>query len=124
TVRRRSRAVVASVALGSLVQGRGRDTGLVGDWSSGVGSSDLYTSADCTTGGVAAGSVALDSNGVADPSDAEGPLAAGSYSFSARSEGGRVGKECGSGWGAWEVKKGGWWTTTDMHDWSPKDGTQ
>jgi hypothetical protein len=43
----------------------------------------FYSGGDCTTGtAVSAGSVAL-VNGVADPSTAEGPLAAGRYAFSA-----------------------------------------
>jgi len=44
----------------------------------------FFTNADCSGGpGTAAGHVSLDSSGVAHPSDSEGPLAAGSYSFQA-----------------------------------------
>src|SRR5262249_58241300 len=73
--------VITSAALGSVVH----DSASVTDNAPGFDptgnvSFTFFTSGDCTTGGSAAGTVAL-SSGVAHPSDHEGPLAAGSYSF-------------------------------------------
>ena len=75
--------VVTSVALGSTVHDSASLAGKVDAIEpTGNVSFTFYANGDCTGDGTAAGSVAL-VNGVAHPSDAFGPLAAGSYSFSA-----------------------------------------
>ena len=83
-VRDASNNVVTTVPLGSIVHDSAAvtSTNKTGTPSGSVWFS-FFTNGTCSGEGTPAGVVALDRNGVADPSSPEGPLAAGSYSFKA-----------------------------------------
>src|SRR5262249_16396795 len=76
----------------------------------------FYTSGDCSTGATGAGTVALDSSGVADPSSVEGPLAAGSYSFKATYNGDGNYNSSTSACEPLTVNKHDSSTATEIHD--------
>ncbi|HLO30005.1 MAG TPA: Ig-like domain repeat protein, partial [Anaerolineales bacterium] len=77
-------AAVTSVALGTTVHDSATVSGSGFGTPTGSVTFTFYTASDqCTDDSVAAGTVTLDASGVAHPSDAFGPLAAGSYSFQA-----------------------------------------
>src|SRR5262249_35271205 len=77
-------ALITSAAVGLTVHDSATGAGLAAFMPTGNVTFTFYTAAsDCTGASVGAGTVALDVTIVADPSDAEGPLAAGSYSFQA-----------------------------------------
>src|SRR5262249_54508936 len=77
-----------SVALGSTVHDSATVSGIPAFVPTGDVTFTFYTaSSGCTGASVGAGTVALDAGGGADPADAEGPLAAGSYSFQAHYNG-------------------------------------
>ncbi len=82
-----SEAMVTSVSLGTTVHDKATVTGIgaTGFEPSGNVAFTFYNNEDCKEEGSAAGTVALDGAdpGTAHPSDPEGPLAAGSYSFQA-----------------------------------------
>jgi Bacterial Ig-like domain (group 3) len=77
--------VLGAVDLGSTVHDQATVTGSSAAFMpTGSVVFTFYSGGDCETGtAVGAGTVALDANGVAHPSDSEGPLHAGSYAFSA-----------------------------------------
>jgi len=76
--------VVTSVALGSTVHDQAIVSGTGAGTPTGTVTFTFFTANNaCTGASVAAGTVTLDSNGVAHPSTGQGPLAAGSYSFQA-----------------------------------------
>src|SRR5262249_54419843 len=75
--------IITSAALGSTVHDSASVTSSNNSFTIGADVTfTFYTSSDCTTGGSGAGTVNVVS-GVAHPSSSEGPLVAGSYSFSA-----------------------------------------
>jgi stalled ribosome alternative rescue factor ArfA len=77
-------AGVTSVPLGSTVHDKATVTGIVPGFApANKVSFTFYRNGSCSGDGEDAGQVALDSSGVAHPSTAFGPLAAGSYSFKA-----------------------------------------
>jgi hypothetical protein len=73
----------AGIDPGGYVHDSATVTGVAGFVPTGTVSFTWYTNGTCYGTGTAAGTVALNSNGVADPSTAEGPLAPGNYSFKA-----------------------------------------
>jgi Bacterial Ig-like domain (group 3) len=75
----------------------------------------FYSAADCGGEGVGAGTVPLD-NGVADPSDAKGPLGPGSYGFKASYSGDPNYLTGASDCEPFSVKKGQLSATTKLHD--------
>ena len=77
--------VVTSVPWGATVHGKATVSGN-GGTPTGAVAFTFYSNAICTAPGAAAGSLTLD-NGVAHPSDLEGPLAAGRYAFRAHYNG-------------------------------------
>src|SRR5207244_6010202 len=78
---------VTSVPLGTTVHDRATVSGLTGFTPTGSVDFTFYANGSCSGTGSSAGTVALDANGVADPSQSRGPLAAGAYSFRANYNG-------------------------------------
>jgi hypothetical protein len=76
----------------------------------------FYSVADCGGVGVGAGTVSLDANGVADPSDAKGPLGPGSYGFKASYSGDPNYLTGVSDCEPFSVKKAQLSATTKLHD--------
>ena len=106
---------VTAVALGSTVHDRAAVSGQVGSFAIGDDVSfTFYTSGDCSTGGSDAGTVAV-SGGVAHPSDDQGPLAAGAYSFRAHYNGDSNYKESTSDCEPLTVNKADTQTATEIH---------
>src|SRR5207249_4475121 len=77
-IRDASNNAVTSVPLGTTVHDRAFVSG-GSETPPGTVDFTCYTRADCTTGASDAGTVALDANGVADPSRSRRRLAAGAY---------------------------------------------
>jgi hypothetical protein len=78
-----SENVVTSVPAGSTVHDKATVSSSNSSFNpSGTVTFTFYTSGDCSTGGSPAGTVTI-VNGVAHPSNSEGPLVAGAYSFQA-----------------------------------------
>ena len=106
---------VTAVALGSTVHDRAAVSGQVGSFAIGDDVSfTFYTSGDCSTGGSDAGTVAV-SGGVAHPSDDQGPLAAGAYSFKAHYNGDSNYEESTSDCEPLTVNKADTQTATEIH---------
>src|SRR5207244_3943216 len=82
-----SHAVVTSVPAGSTVHDKATVSGSLGTPTGTVTFTFFTGSSACTGASVASGTVALDASGVAHPSASQGPLSAGSYSFSAHYNG-------------------------------------
>ena len=76
--------VTTSLPLGSSVHDKATLSGKVDSITpTGNVNFTFYSDSACTVEGTSAGSITIDSDGVAHPSSTEGPLAAGSYSFKA-----------------------------------------
>src|SRR5437899_584713 len=82
-----SHPVVTSVPAGSTVHDKATVSGSLGTPTGTVTFTFFTGSSACTGASVASGTVALDASGVAHPSASQGPLSAGSYSFSAHYNG-------------------------------------
>ena len=78
---------VTSVVVGSTVHDQATVTGLPAFAPTGSVNFTFYTNGDCSGAGSTAGSATVGLNGAAGPSANEGPLAAGSYSFTAHYNG-------------------------------------
>src|SRR5438128_4097660 len=78
---------VTAVAAGSTVHDKATVTPTGSFTPTGTVTFTFFTNGTCTGTGTPAGTVTLDGSGVAHPSTAEGPLAAGSYSFKAHYNG-------------------------------------
>ena len=116
TIHDASHNAITTAPLGSTVHDRAAVTdGATGFNPTGNVSFTFYTSPDCTTGDSGAGTVALD-NGVAHPSNDEGPLAAGGYSFKAHYGGDSNFKESTSECEPLTISKGTPTLTTDVKD--------
>jgi hypothetical protein len=88
TIHNASHAAITTATPGDTVHDKATVTGIQGFTPTGTVDFTFFTGGDCTTGtSAAAGTVSLDANGVAHPSTAEGPLAAGSYAFRAHYNG-------------------------------------
>jgi hypothetical protein len=107
----------SSVPLGTVVHDSATVTGTSFGVPTGTVTFTFFTaSGDCTGASVGAGTVPLNINGVADPSQAQGPLAAGSYSFRAVYNGDSNYGASTSGCEPFTVNKANTSTATDVHD--------
>jgi uncharacterized repeat protein (TIGR01451 family) len=76
--------VVTAVALGSTVHDQATVSSPSDSFPiTGTVAFRFYSTSDCSDDGVDSGTAPVNANGVAHPSDAQGPLAAGSYGFKA-----------------------------------------
>src|SRR5262249_24398446 len=107
--------VVTSVALGSTDHDQATVSGTSFGTPTGSVAFTFYTNNSCDGTGTSAGNVAL-AAGVAHPSDAEGPLAAGGYSFKAVYSGDTNYNGSTSDCEPLTVTKADSSTATDIHD--------